>query len=465
MKTTYVNWLQELEVPKGKIFGNLLQLMEEKEADESWKEKISGLLQNPEQYTDNTDFQHAAALLLASRNSCIELKEPVPFSVFGEEHIERGAFLQMETAVKLPVSVRGALMPDAHQGYGLPIGGVLATRNAVIPYGVGVDIGCRMSLSIFDINEAFYLDNEAKFKRELIAFTRFGAGNEFRGAEKANHEILEHESFKTIGLARQLRDKAWGQLGTSGGGNHFVEWGILEVHQEDETNGLRPGKYVSLLTHSGSRGLGAMLDNHYTQIAKRRCPLPKEAANLAYLSLSSEEGQEYWEAMNLAGSYASACHEVIHQRIRQAIGGEVMASVENHHNFAWKEWHNGEELIVHRKGATPASEGVLGIIPGSMTAPGFLVKGKGNPASLHSASHGAGRQMSRTSASKQFTRETLRNVLKEHEVTLIGGGLDEAPGAYKDIRQVMHSQQELVEVLATFHPKMVRMADDGSRED
>jgi tRNA-splicing ligase RtcB len=156
---------------------------------------------------------------------------------------------------------------------------------------------------------------------------------------------------------------------------------------------------------------------------------------------------------------------VIHERLTKAIGGNLLARVENHHNFAWKEIWNGEEVIVHRKGATPASKNTLGIIPGSMTAPGFLVRGKGNESSINSASHGAGRQMSRTQAIKTITREEMRNVLKEHDVTLIGAGLDEAPMAYKDINTVMDAQKDLVDVIAKFTPKIVRMADDGSRED
>ncbi len=169
--------------------------------------------------------------------------------------------------------------------------------------------------------------------------------------------------------------------------------------------------------------------------------------------------------MNLAGDYASACHEVIHQKLTTAIGGQLLARVENHHNFAWKETWNGEEVIVHRKGATPAAKGVMGIIPGSMTAPGFLVRGKGDHQSIQSASHGAGRQMSRTKAIQNISKEQMRAELKAHEVTLKGAGLDEAPMAYKDIRVVMAAQQELVDVVATFSPRMVRMADDGSRED
>ena len=170
--------------------------------------------------------------------------------------------------------------------------------------------------------------------------------------------------------------------------------------------------------------------------------------------------------MNLAGDYASACHHIIHAKIAKAIGEKPLAMVENHHNFAWKEvlsgvegWE-GNEVIVHRKGATPAGKDVLGIIPGSMTAPGFIVKGKGEVTSLNSASHGAGRKMSRTKALANITHEALKKELQDHGVKLIGGGLDEAPFAYKDIHEVMKSQTTLVDVLGKFYPAIVQM--DGS---
>ena len=169
--------------------------------------------------------------------------------------------------------------------------------------------------------------------------------------------------------------------------------------------------------------------------------------------------------MNLAGDYASACHEIIHKKLIKQLGAKVLARVENHHNFAWKEQHDGRDLIVHRKGATPAGLGVMGIIPGSMTAEGFLVRGRGEETSLNSAAHGAGRQMSRTKAEATYSRQDMLQVLQENEVKLIGGGIDEIPMAYKNIHQVMSAQQNLVDIVASFQPKIVRMADDGSRED
>jgi tRNA-splicing ligase RtcB len=396
----------------------------------------------------------------------IKLKSEVDsYEVYGGGQIEAGAKKQMNTAMKLPITVAGALMPDAHQGYGLPIGGVLAANHAVIPYGVGVDIGCRMALSIFDLPATYLESHHDDLKKILMKTTRFGAGNGFLKHERLDHEVLENELFNENPFIQNLKDKAWTQLGSSGGGNHFVEFGIMEFQAEDKALGIHEGTYLALLTHSGSRGLGAMIANHYTKLAMELCKLPYEAKHLAYFDLDTAEGQEYWMAMNLAGDYASACHEVIHEKVLSELGTERLAKIENHHNFAWKEKWKGEDVIVHRKGATPAGEGVMGIIPGSMAAPGFLVRGKGEEQSINSASHGAGRLMSRTQAIKTLSRAEVSKKLADLGITLIGADLDEAPMAYKNIHEVMAAQTDLVNVVASFHPKVVRMADDGSKED
>jgi tRNA-splicing ligase RtcB len=467
--------LMSVGYTEGKILGKALllakQILTDKEMPvESVIGLLSAILDSPEGWhgANNGELDELCDMIIASKkvSDIIVLKEqPDKFAIYGADNIAIGARVQMETAMTLPVAVAGALMPDAHQGYGLPIGGVLATNNAVIPYGVGVDIGCRMALSIFDIPAAHFNENHDKYKRELIAHTRFGAGHGYLKKERAEHAVLDNDTFNMTQFISQLKDKAYSQLGTSGGGNHFVEWGVVEFSERDEVLGIDKGSYVALLSHSGSRGMGAMIAGHYTRLAKELCKLPQNAANLAYLDLNSEAGQEYWLAMNLAGDYASACHDIIHQKLAKAIGGTLLAKVENHHNFAWKEKWGEEEVIVHRKGATPAGKGVMGIIPGSMTAPGFLVRGKGVENALNSASHGAGRQMSRTQANNNISKQDMSAILKANDVTLIGAGLDEAPMAYKDINQVMDAQKELVDVVAKFQPRIVRMADDGSKED
>ena len=423
---------------------------------------LSQVLANPEAYlADERLGPIAQRLAPEPENDTMVIAlnaEPVAINVFGAAFIEQGAFTQIDHASRLPVAVSAALMPDAHAGYGLPIGGVLATNNAVIPYGVGVDIGCRMCLSIFDIDPRDLLQREAYFTRELNEATKFGAGGQFDHQEDA--EVLNSPLFREIALLKPLQSKAARQLGTSGSGNHFVEFGLVEIAEQDNVLNVPAGKYLGLLSHSGSRALGATIANHYTKIAKELRQLPGEAWNLAWLDLNEEAGMEYWLAMNLAGNYASACHHSIHARIAHQLGREPITMVENHHNFAWKEMIDGKERIVHRKGATPAGKDVLGIIPGSMTAPGFIVKGKGEAASLSSAAHGAGRRMSRTAALKSISRERLTEMLEANGVKLIGGGLDEAPDAYKNIEEVMSAQQQLVDVVGRFVPKIVKM--DGT---
>jgi len=386
--------------------------------------------------------------------------EPAPYRQWGD-NLDKNSVEQMRNACMLPVSVRGALMPDAHLGYGLPIGGVLATRGAVVPYAVGVDIACRVKLSVLDLPPES-LDTKRDFLKDiLLRETLFGAGAKFK--KRREHDVMDRD-WSVTATTERLKDKAWGQLGSSGGGNHFVEYGIFSVDQD--TLGLPAGKYLALLSHSGSRGTGASVCQEYSKRAKDRHPgLPQQLKNLAWLDMDSEDGQEYWAAMNLMGEYAAANHACIHRHMVQAIGAELLLDVENHHNFAWKEVHDGEELIVHRKGATPAGKGVLGIIPGSMATPAYLVRGLGQPESLNSAAHGAGRVMSRTQAKRTLDWKDARAFLSERGVTLLSAGIDEVPAVYKDIHAVMQAQSDLVEPVAMFQPKMVRMAKDGPAED
>jgi tRNA-splicing ligase RtcB len=340
----------------------------------------------------------------------------------------------------------------------LPIGGVLATKNAVIPYGVGMDIGCRMCMTIYDLPVTFDRAEVQRFRKILTNQTRFGHAAFNHPKDDA---VMERKEFSDIQLLRSLKDRAYQQIGTSGGGNHFVEFGFSNFLDGENEFNLPAGKYLAVLSHSGSRGMGAEIARYYTRLAMEKCPLPTEARHLAWLNLDTDEGQEYWKAMNLAGDYASANHHHIHERISESLGEKPLAMLENHHNFAWKELDaEGNELIVHRKGATPAGKGDIGIIPGSMTAPGFIVRGKGNPDSINSASHGAGRVMSRTKAKSTISKQEVLDHLKKTGTHVIGSGLDEAPMVYKDIHKVMEYQQDLVEILGKFTPKVVRMCGD-----
>jgi tRNA-splicing ligase RtcB len=388
-------------------------------------------------------------------------EEALPYPTWGKEAIDKGSFAQMDSAMRLPVTVAGALMPDAHIGYGLPIGGVLAVDNAVIPFAVGVDIACRMRLSIYEVSPYLLGQKKTAFENALLEQTAFGMGAQWKGSQRASHAVLDEQAWNATRLLKGLQDNAQRQLGTSGTGNHFVEWGAF--HLDQPLLGLQPGDYLALLSHSGSRSVGFKIAETYSKLAMERHPnLDKSARHLAWLSLDSEEGQEYWLSMELAGRFASANHFIIHQRVAKAVGLREAAVVENHHNFAWSEkLPDGRTVIVHRKGATPAGAGVLGIIPGSMGDPGYLVRGKGVSASLASASHGAGRLMSRRTALDSISKRSRDAYLKERGVTLLGGGLDESPQAYKPIDQIIAAQQELIEVLGRFSPRIVRMADEA----
>ena len=425
-------------------------------------ETVEAIVQNPAAFIDDELRGDFARALIAS--SSVHRATPAPWRQWGEG-LEPEAVQQMARACQLPVAVAGALMPDAHVGYGLPIGGVLATDNAVVPYAVGVDIACRMKLTVLDLPLRELDRQRENLIRAIETETRFGVGATFK--QRREHEVTEAD-WGVSPITRRNKDRAWAQLGTSGSGNHFVEFGVFTNEQPVE--GLPAGEYVALLSHSGSRGTGAAVCDHYSKLAMSRHPdLPRELKHLAWLLLDSAEGQEYWAAMELMGRYAAANHSLIHRHIARHLRLEVLLDVENHHNFAWKERHRidgvDRDVVVHRKGATPAGTGVLGIIPGSMATPGFLVRGKGSEPSLQSASHGAGRAMSRTRAKETFEWDKVNRQLKEKGVKLISAGLDEVPGVYKDIHQVMAAQADLVEVLGRFDPKLVKMAPHGERPE
>ena len=457
--------LRLIGFPEGPVMSLAITTMQQHYKYYSVQQALSMLqevLKNPTDFLQHQHLGKIAKGLLpndtAALHPCIKLtSQTVPISIYGQQYIEQGALQQMHTAARLPVAVAGALMPDAHTGYGLPIGGVLATSNSVIPFGVGVDIGCRMCLSVFEMPPTLLKNRQEWFTQILLQSTLFGAGQEWKQAPE--HEIMDDPHFNALPLLKQLKAKAARQLGTSGSGNHFAEFGTVSI-TNGHALGIAPGNYLGLLTHSGSRALGANIANYYTQVARQLRKLPQEAAHLAWLQLNEPHGQEYWMAMNLAGRYASACHQIIHQKMAKHLSLKPVAVVENHHNFAWKENYQGQEVIVHRKGATPAANGVLGIIPGSMTAPGYIVMGKGVQQALFSASHGAGRLMSRSKALQSITRHALQKELDKYGVTLIGGGLDEAPFVYKDITAIMQAQHNLVDTVGTFSPKLVRM--DGT---
>ena len=449
--------------------------------------RIKQILNEPDAHKQDEHFGELAKLLSQRRAALKKLtsgpaqrSEPAPFRQWGQD-LDDEALRQMDNACRLPVSVRGALMPDAHVGYGLPVGGVLATENAVIPYAVGVDIACRMKLSVLDMPLKALDAQRDRLINAIETETRFGMGAHFGaspergrgrrwgggGGKRRQHAVLDLD-WNISPATRGLKDKAHAQLGTSGSGNHFVEFGQLQVEDDNAAALGLPagGSYLALLSHSGSRGPGSTVAAHYSRLAMNLNPqLPRELVHLAWLDLDSEEGRSYWAAMELMGVYASANHELIHLHIARHLGARVLMGIENHHNYAWREEHDGRTLIVHRKGATPSGPGVLGIIPGSMAAPAYVVRGRGSAASLNSSSHGAGRRMSRRQAKLTYRWAQIRDTLAKRGVHLISAGIDENPFVYKDIDTVMSQQQDLVEVLARFEPRLVKMAPEGERPE
>jgi tRNA-splicing ligase RtcB (3'-phosphate/5'-hydroxy nucleic acid ligase) len=456
--------------PDGKIIGIAKRIGEQLAGQgldrETILSRLDAVRQNPGPFLADEQMAELA-------RECIRISQPemhsdsslrdspIEYPIWGRENIDEGSIAQMDNAMRLPISVAGALMPDAHVGYGLPIGGVLATENAVIPYAVGVDIACRMRLSLYEVSPHLLGQKKGIFEDALQEQTSFGMGAQWKGSQRADHEVLDDPAWSATSLLSSLKDNAVRQLGTSGTGNHFVEFGSFRLYEP--LFGLQPGDYLALLSHSGSRSVGFKIADRYSKLAMEKHPdLDKSIRHLAWLSLDSEEGQEYWLSMELAGRFASANHQIIHHRVARAAGLKEAAVVENHHNFAWAEkLPDGRDVIVHRKGATPAAVGVLGIIPGSMGDAGYLVRGRGMGASLESASHGAGRLMSRKAAMNSISRLQRDAYLRERGVTLLGGGMDESPQAYKPIDSIIAAQHDLVDVIGRFMPRIVRMADEA----
>jgi len=457
--------LRKLGVPDdclvAAIAGIQLSAKEEHLRGKDVKKLITQVVGSPTDFVTHPQFGQLAREIIESNN--FTRPAPIGYQEWGGDEIDDACRAQMRQACGLPMAVGAALMPDAHVGYGIPIGGVLALDNAVVPYAVGVDIACRMKLSVLDLPTDQFSDHFHRFKNALDKGTRFGVGAVHERPQQ--HNVMDAD-WTITRITREHRDKAWRQLGTSGSGNHFVEFGLFTLSQRDDELGLDAGEYVALLSHSGSRGVGAAVCDTYSSIARGRLPKRYEdVGRLAWLNLDEDAGQEYWAAMNLMGDYAAANHDVIHRLVSQIMGAQIISGIENHHNFAWKEMHDGKEVIVHRKGATPAGAGVLGVIPGSMADPAFVVRGKGNPASLLSAAHGAGRRMSRTAARERYSWRAVQRDLEVKGVRVLSAGADEVPYVYKNILNVMQAQQDLVETVARFDPKIVKMSDDGKSED
>lgn len=338
-----------------------------------------------------------------------------------------------------------ALMPDAHLGIGSMVGSVVATKDAVIPATVGVDIGCGMAAIKTPLKSAI-LDGRLKELRLQIERTVPVGFNEHKAAVDESNEWEGWRDFGELhNKVQHRRDKAMRQLGTLGGGNHFIE-----VCLDTADN-------VWLMLHSGSRNIGNEIASRHIETAKSLHKLSElPDPNLAYFIQGTEEFKNYWRDLEWAQAYAFKNREIMVKRVLRVFyrmfndGAEFVPeiSVNCHHNYVSPETHFGEKVYVTRKGAIRADVGMFGIIPGSMGAKSFIIKGLGNPQSFNSCSHGAGRRMSRTAAKKKFTCEDLERQTQGVECRKDAGVIDEIPSAYKNIDEVMRNQNDLVEVVA-----------------
>ena len=380
--------------------------------------------------------------------------------------IETSAYEQAENLAQLPVVFHHvALMPDAHFGYGMPIGGVCACKDAIIPNAVGVDIGCGMCFLQTNIPVKIMQETEDGQGRNLL---KLFTGNVPRTVPLGmkRHKIPQawpgfHRMEEEISIWPDVDEKhkhfntARHSLGTLGGGNHFIE---LQRNSDDK---------LCIMLHSGSRNLGLQICKHFNDIAKEQCSIwfQHDAVknDLAFLPVNSDVGQAYIKAMNFALDFAMENRRLMMERVKSLVFNlvskyygdfkfEIHEEVNAHHNYAALENHFGENVWVHRKGAIRAREGDIGIIPGSMGTPSYIVRGRQNPDSFHSCSHGSGRKMGRKQAKRELDVEQVAKSLEGVEHNLSKNSVEEAPGAYKDISQVMANQSDLVEILMELHP-------------
>ena len=387
------------------------------------------------------------------------------------ENCEEGAVKQAGNLAKHPaVFNHVALMPDAHQGYGMPIGGVIACEDAVIPAAVGVDIGCGMVATETDIPAERFADMSFRRAFQEMLKERIPVG------EGVSHRVTQTwEGFEEYMANNSVRSNLWPSkldrmnLGTLGGGNHFIE--LQKSTALDGSGDFEGGAKVWLMIHSGSRNLGKRIEEHYHKIANRLCTrfhVPLADPNLAFLPLAEQDGHNYFTDMLFALRYAKENRRRMMEAMKETVAEFVpevnfIRTVDIHHNYAASEEHFGKKVIVHRKGATSAKLDEIGIIPGSMGTASYIVRGLGNPDSFMSCSHGAGRKMSRIAASTTLTVEECDRAMdgivcerwhKYKGFCKAKGRLDlsEAPQAYKDIEDVIASERDLVEPLVRLVP-------------
>lgn len=371
------------------------------------------------------------------------------------ENIEEEALQQARNLSNLPFAFKHiALMPDAHSGYGMPIGGILATHGVVVPNAVGVDIGCGMCAVKTDL---LHSETTTKRMKSVLSDIRkmIPLGFEHHKTEQEEALMPQGYNLEELSIVRQQYDAALKQIGTLGGGNHFIEL------QRDNDG------YIWIMVHSGSRNIGYKVADHYNKLAKQLNTLWYAdfsiRTDLAFLPVETSEAQSYIYEMNYCIDFALSNRSLMMHRAKEALlenypsvtFGEMINIA---HNYAAWENHFGKNVLVHRKGATSAREGEIGIIPGSQGTRSYIVRGKGNPESFMSCSHGAGRVMSRSQAVKTLDlKAEVEKLDSKGIIHAIRGqkDLEEAASAYKDIDEVMALQADLVEIVHELHPVAV----------
>ena len=374
--------------------------------------------------------------------------EKIPIKLWLKD-LEAGALKQAKDLANLSIAYKHiAIMPDAHQGYGMPIGGVMATKNAIVPNAVGVDIGCGMCSLKTNLSHI-----EKQDLKKIMGEIRKTVPVGFKHHKNKQDESWMPSLEKNTPIVSQEYDRAMTQIGTLGGGNHFIE-----IQKGSD-------KHVWIMVHSGSRNIGYTVANHYhTEATKETKKYNRDMPmDLSYFLHETENYQKYFNEMNYCIEFALQNRRLMMERVKEAFV-EVLPQVSfsnfinKPHNFAAWEKHYDTNLIIHRKGATRAEDGEWGMIPGSQGTSSFLIKGKGNPKSFNSCSHGAGRIMSRNRA-----RNTLNIKIETDKLKALGvihslrhkKDLDEAPGSYKDIHEVMKNQTDLVDIQVELTPLAV----------
>lgn len=376
--------------------------------------------------------------------------------------IDEGALEQIKRS--RAVCEAAALMADHHKGYGVPIGGVMASQELISPTAVGYDIACGNKAILTDADSAEVKANISKIMDDVARQISFGVGRV--SGWDIDHPLFESPLWNEIWALQQkdkhgkeLKTLAYEQLGTVGSGNHYVD--IFE----DEQSRIWVG------VHFGSRGLGHIVASAFLERAGASENMDSEPANL---HMRSELGEEYIKCMELAGEYAYAGRDAVCDRVAQILGAKVLDSVHNHHNFAWREKHNGINYWVMRKGATPAFPGQKGFVGGSMGDNSVILEGVESEESatlLYSTVHGAGRVMSRSAATGKsrwgktrkapgILREDMEKWVRDFGVELRGADVDESPQAYKRLHEVLPAQGDTIRILHTLKPLGVAMAGD-----